>query len=142
MSQPTYEQAQLLLQLGQVFDSPENAAAFRWTYGEDFKREPGAYKPGSPGFDKIRTVLDALNLVGTYLKYDLIHEDLLFSQGLFIHIWERVGGYVATAREDATNPLAYRDAEALMQGSKAWKARELVGVGTTATQLSAASAQH
>lgn len=57
------------------------------------------------------------------------HEDLLFGEVLFTRVWERIGGYVAEAREAADNPLAYRDAEMLMQRSEARKARVLATVG-------------
>lgn len=142
MAKPTHDDATVMLQLAQLMNTSGTQEALSWLWSDDFKREPKAYRPGSPEFNKLHLVLGAFETIGTLYKHQLINEDLLFDWLAVSMIWDRVRDHALAARKESGDAAIYENFELMASADQAWHSRHLAAVGATKPQSSAPSAQH
>lgn len=142
MAKPTHDDAMILLQLAQMMTTSGTQDALGWLWSEEFKADPQAYRPGSPEFNKVHTVLGAFETIGTLYKHHLINEDLLFDWLAVTMVWNRVRDHVLAARKEAGSDALYENFELLAKADEAWQTRHVAAVGATAMPTSASSAKH
>jgi hypothetical protein len=107
-SKPTYEQAQLHLQLYEMRREAKLRQARDWYFKNYFVNSmEEAMRLAPPGTENGALVM----MVFTYwdqacalLNYGLLHEDLFFeTSGEFFGVWERVRGVIAEGRKMFSN---------------------------------------
>ncbi|MFX0012951.1 MAG: DUF4760 domain-containing protein [Candidatus Hermodarchaeota archaeon] len=124
MSNPTKEDAALLLQLMSYFAANEkNNIASTWVYEkfneksyDDFKTK---YPPGSEGYKNITRVASNGELIGMLVNRDLLSEDLVFDL-MGSMLWDKLGPIVHGARQDANMPRLYENYEVCANKYQAW----------------------
>lgn len=124
MSNPTKEDAALLLQLMTYFAANEkNSIASNWTYEkfneknyDDFKSK---YPVGSEGYKNIRRVASNGELIGVLVNKDLLSEDLVFD--LFgSMLWEKLEPIIHGIRKEAKMPRLYENYEVCAKKYQIW----------------------
>ncbi|MFX1449018.1 MAG: DUF4760 domain-containing protein [Promethearchaeota archaeon] len=124
MSNPTKEDAALLLQLMTYFAANEkNSIASNWTYEkfneknyDDFKSK---YPVGSEGYKNIRRVASNGELIGVLVNKDLLSEDLVFD--LFgSMLWEKLEPIIHGVRKEAEMPRLYENYEVCAKKYQIW----------------------
>jgi hypothetical protein len=124
MSNPTKEDAALLLQLMTYFAADEkNNKAMNWIYQElneknynDFKTK---YPVGSEGYKNIMTQASNGELIGVLVNKDLLSEDLVFD--LFGSLlWEKLEPILHGFRKDANMPRLFENYEICAKKYQTW----------------------
>lgn len=133
MAKPTHDDAMVLLELAQMMNTSGTRDALNWIWSDEFKRDPKDYRPGSPEFDKVHTVLGAFETIGTIYKHHLINEDLLFDWLAVTMIWDRVRDYALAARKVGGSDALYENFELMAKADQTWQTRHLAAVGATTT---------
>jgi len=124
MSNPTKEDAALLLQLMTYFAANEkNSIATNWVYEkfneknyDDFKTK---YPVGSEGYKNIMRVASNGELIGMLVNKDLLSEDLVFD--LFgPMLWEKLEPILHGSRKEANMPRLYENYEICAKKYQTW----------------------
>jgi hypothetical protein len=112
MAEPTREDAQLMLQILQWASASGMKEAGQRILSDEFDPETA-----DPRDDAVSTVLSLGEVVGAFVKHDLLSrelvEEIMWVQGM----WARVGPAALKARENAGEPRIYENFEALAQAS-------------------------
>ncbi|NHJ19673.1 MAG: hypothetical protein EAX91_01930 [Candidatus Lokiarchaeota archaeon] len=124
MSNPTKEDAALLLQLMSYFAANEkNSLASDWVYEkfseksyDDFKTK---YPPGSEGYKNVMRVASNGELIGMLVNKDLLSEDLVFDL-MGALLWEKLGPIVHGIRKDANMSRLFENYEVCAKKYQAW----------------------
>ena len=122
MAKPTYQDAQLQMQLAAWHTSSGLPAALTWLWSDAFLPEYPAfvqrYPPGSEGDRTAALICTYFETVGALYKHGLINEDLLFDWLAVSSVWDRIKGYVLGCRRTAGSPLLWTSFEALATAHK------------------------
>lgn len=124
MSNPTKEDAALLLQLMTYFAANEkNNLATNWVYEQfneknydDFKTK---YPVGSEGYKNVTRVASNGELIGLLVNKDLLSEDLIFDLWGSM-LWEKLGPILDGVRNDLKMPRLYENYEVCAKKYQAW----------------------
>lgn len=126
MSQPTHNDARVLLRLYRQVWTAESQAAWSFVRSDDFKREPEAYQPGTSEWTMIGMVIGQFETLGALHKRHLINEDLLFdASGGYSATWERTQALIFHERAKNNDPLLYENFELVVRAAGAWQKRHL-----------------
>ena len=106
---PTYEQAQLHLQLYEQRREARLREARDWVFKNYFansmEESMRIAPPGSENGTKIMMVFSYWEQACALLNYGLLHEDLFFeTSGEFFGVWERIRPIIADGRKMFSNP--------------------------------------
>ena len=131
-TKPTYEQAQLHLQ---VFDLRREARlrqARDWFFKnyqvESLEDSMRLAAPGTEAGTSTFMVFGYWEQACALLNYGLLHEDLFFeTSGEFFGVWERVKGILSEARERFADPQFLAHLEKAAQHFETWKERRAPG---------------
>lgn len=124
MSNPTKEDAALLLQLMRYFAANEkNSKATNWIYEklneknyDDFKAK---HPIGSEGYKNVITHAGNGELIGVLVNKGLLSEDLLFDlYGSML--WEKVESIIHGLRKEANMPRLYENYEVCAKKYQSW----------------------
>lgn len=113
--EPTYEDANLIVRLGELWflgklDEASNftrSSAFRSTYGAFVKK----YPPGSDEHRKVVGLCSWYETVGTLFKHGLLNRELLFDWLAVESTWERLKGFAVGMRKEAKVPRLWENFE-------------------------------
>jgi len=123
MTKPTYDDAEVMLRLMQMY--PVDAANYIWSdefipdHDEFVAKQAGRPEAGG----SIRAVLGWFESVGTLYKHGLMNEELLFDWLAIDAVWDRVKGHALALREETGNAHFYENFEAMADAQVAWSAR-------------------
>ena len=124
MSNPTKEDAALLLQLMSYFAANEkNNIAANWIYEkfdeknyDDFKTK---YPPESEGYKNIRRFASNGELIGVLVNNSLLSEDLVYDL-IGSMQWEKLEPIIHGIRKDANMSRLYENYEVWAKKYQAW----------------------
>ena len=120
----TYDDAQVMLRCGALFQEMNLGATSTWVFGEDFPTDYAefiaAHPSGSERFGELMRYAGFFETVATLWKHELFDEDLLLDWMLVP--WDRVGGVLGGFREDQGVPRLYENFEALGAAQRRWDA--------------------
>ncbi len=125
MSKPTYEQAQLQLQLFEQRRENRLREARDWfwknVHAETFDEAMKIAAPGTPGGTYFMMVTSYWEQACAFLNYGLLHEDLFFeTNGEFFGVWESVKPTMAEGRKRFNNPLFLSNLEKAANRYEQW----------------------
>ena len=108
-SKPTFEQAQLHLQVYEMRREPRLRQARDWFFSNyfanTFDEAMRIAAPGTEGGTNYMMVVSYWEQACALLNYGLLHEDLFFeTSGEFFGVWERVRPIIAEGRKMFSNP--------------------------------------
>ncbi len=125
MAKPTYQDAEIMLQVSQWGTAMGLQTALNWVWSDKFKKDYAAFRkkhpPGSKGFRRATTVLGWFETIGTLYKNGLFNGDLLFDWLLITGPWERMQGIARGLRKESGSPRLYENFEALAKAQQEWE---------------------
>ena len=105
MSEPTYQDAQLMIQIAQWWSTAGLQKSWNWVWSDEYLPDYGdfvkKYPVGSKQYRRANDVCAAMETVGALYKHGLFNEDLLFDWLAVDLMWERVSGFALGVREAA-----------------------------------------
>jgi hypothetical protein len=131
-TKPTYEQAQLQLQLYDMRREPRLRQARDWFMSNYFvDSAEDAMRIAAPGTEAgtfAMMVFSYWDQACAFLNYGLLHEDLFFeTSGEFFVVWERVKPAIHTAREQLSNKEMLLHLEKAAERYAAWAEKRSPG---------------
>jgi hypothetical protein len=122
MTQPTHEDATLLVQLAQWMTASGAADDANWLFGnpdvKDYKTFIEKNPPGSMDFGRVSKVCAVFETIGTLHKHGLINEELLFDWLAVSLIWNVAAPFALGQRAAVGEPRLYENFEALAKASQ------------------------
>src|SRR5690348_16170121 len=124
-SKPTYEQAQLQLQIFEQRREPRLRQARDWFFKnyivENIDDALRIAAPGTENGTFAMMVFSYWDQACAFLNYGLLHEDLFFeTNGEFFGVWEAAKPTIAAGREQWANKLFLANLEKAAQRYEAW----------------------
>ena len=124
-SKPTYEQAQLHLQLYEMRREAKLRQAREWFFKnyfpDSFEESMRITPPGSEGGTFVMMVFSYWDQACAMLNYGLLHEDLFFeTSGEFYGVWERVKPAIQEGRKQWSNQLFLANLEQAAKRFEKW----------------------
>jgi hypothetical protein len=129
MSQPTYEDAALVLRLYDLRREDRLRKARAW-FTSSFSAASVAeamekYPPGSDNNAYYRMVATYWDMAASFVVRGILHEELFFeSNGEMLVVWEKMKVFVADLRTVRKNPTLYRNLEKGAVKYVAWLDRQ------------------
>ncbi len=125
MSKPTYEQAQLQLQIFEQRREARLREARDWfwknVHAETFDEAMKIAPPGSQGGTYFMMVVSYWEQACAFLNYGLLHEDLFFeTSGELFGVWESVKATIPEGRKRFSNPLFLHNLEETAKRFEEW----------------------
>ena len=115
MTEPTHQDAQVMLRCAELFNSMDLGKVSSWIFQDDFPVEHAAFLEQYPRTSKkharFRNYLGYFETLGTLWKHGLFNEDLLLDWMLVP--WDRIKDIVIGEREAAGVARLYENFEAL-----------------------------
>jgi hypothetical protein len=117
MSEPTYQDAQLMIQMSQWWATAGLQKAWNWVWSDEYLPDYGEfidkYPAGSKQFGHVNNVCGAMETLGTLYKHGLFSGELLFDWLAVDLMWDRVGGFALGVREATGHEGIYENFEAM-----------------------------
>lgn len=140
MSKPTYEQAQLHLQLFEMRRETRLREARDWFFknvnAENFDEAMKIAAPGTQGGTYFMMVTSYWEQACAFLNYGLLHEDLFFeTSGEFFGVWEAVKPTIMEGRKRFNNPLFLTHLEKAAQRFEEWQEKRSPGTIASMRQM-------
>lgn len=131
-TKPTFEQAQLHLQVFDQRREPKLREARDWFFknyiANTFDDAMRIAAPGTPGGTNVMMVFGYWEQTCALLNYDLLHEDLFFqTSGEFFGVWERVKPFVEEGRKRFSNKLFLAHVEKAAKRYEQWSEEHMPG---------------
>ncbi len=122
MTQPTYQDADILLKMARLGVEMNLGELTGWMYSDQFVPDveefTKKYSPDSAEFDKVRALLMWYETLGTLYKHGLFNGDLLFDWIFVGAPWERLKSFALAQRQQSGNPRMFENFEALANAEK------------------------
>lgn len=140
MSKPTYEQAQLQLQLFEQRREARLREARDWffknVHAETFDEAMKIAGPGSQGGTYFMMVTSYWEQACAFLNYGLLNEDLFFeTNGEFFGVWESIKSTMAEGRQRFGNPLFLHNLEEAAKRFEEWMEKRSPGTIASMRQM-------
>lgn len=117
MSEPTYQDANLMLQIAQWWAVSGVNKAINWMWSDEFIPDypefVEKFPVGSKKYGRATLICGAMETLGTLYKHSLFNEELLFDWLAVSMVWERIKGFALGLREVAGEPRLYENFEAM-----------------------------
>ena len=117
MTKPTYQDAQLLLELMKLHSMAGLSEAGNWVWSNqfvlDYKEFIKRYPVGSEEYSKLSKICGHFETIGTLWKHKLINEELLFDWLAVDMVWNRVKGVALGVRQESGEPRLFENFEAM-----------------------------
>jgi hypothetical protein len=117
MTEPTFQDAQLMIQIAQYWASAGIQKSLTWLWSDkylpNYDEFVAKYPVGSKQFGRANAVCGAMEMLGTLYKHGLFNGELLFDWLAVDLIWDRVGGFALGVRKAAGDERLYENFEAL-----------------------------
>jgi len=129
MSQPTYDDAELILKLYDLRREERLRVARAWFVGNFSARSASEvmekYPPGSDNNAYYRMVSTYWDMAASFVVRGIVHEELFFeSSGELLIVWEKMKDLVADLRAVRKNPILYKNLEKAANQYIAWLNRQ------------------
>src|SRR5262245_24288218 len=116
MSQPTYDDAELIMKLYDLRRESRMRDARAWFVANFSARSLGEaiekYPPGSDQNAYYRMVSTYWDMAASFVVRGIVHEELFFdSGGEMLVVWEKMKDFIADLRTVRKNPMLYRNLE-------------------------------
>src|SRR6478735_3179110 len=139
-TKPTFEQAQLHLQLYEMRRETRLRQARDWFFqnyfADNFEDAMRIAPPGTEGGTFVMMVFSYWEQACAFLNYGLLHEDLFFeTNGEFYGVWESVKPTMAEGRKRFNNPLFLTNLEKAAQRFEAWMEKRSPGTIVAMRQM-------
>jgi hypothetical protein len=124
-TKPTFEQAQLQLQLYDMRREPKLRQARDWFFknyfADNFEQAMQLAPMGTEAGTLVMMVFSYWDQACGMLNYGLLHEDLFFqTNGEFFGVWERVKPIIEEGRKQFANKLFLAQVEKAAEHYEAW----------------------
>lgn len=124
-AKPTYEQAQLHLQIYEMRREPRLRQARDWFFqnyfADNFEEAMRIAPPGTEAGTFVMMVFSYWDQACALLNYGLLHEDLFFeTNGEFYGVWDRVKPGIQQGRERFANKLFLANVEKAASRYETW----------------------
>ena len=123
MAKPTHEDAMIMLQVAQWGAATHLTEALNWMWSDEFVTDGegfwAKYPFGSQGAQKIITIVNHFETLGTLWKQGLFNEALLFDWLAVSAVWARAKNCFLEIRKVAGNPALFENFEALANAQSA-----------------------
>ncbi len=124
-SKPTFEQAQLHLQVYEMRREPKLRQARDWFFSNyaanNFDEAMRIAAPGTEGGTNYMMVVSYWEQACALLNYGLLHEDLFFeTSGEFFGVWERIKPTIEEARKLFSSKLFLAHLEKAAKRYETW----------------------
>ena len=124
-TRPTYEQAQLHLQIYEQRRETRLRQAREWFFKNYFADNMDeAMRIGSPGSEGgafVMMVFSYWDQACAFLNHGLLHEELFFeTNGEFFAVWDRVRSHIEEGRKRFVNPLFLANVEQAAKRYEVW----------------------
>lgn len=139
-SKPTYEQAQLHLQVFEERREPRLRQARDWFFNnyfaETLDEAMRIAAPGTEAATNFMMVISYWDQACALLNYGLLHEDLFFeTNGEFFGVWERLRPTMKEGRERFSNKLFASHLEKAANRFEAWAEKRSPGLVASMRQM-------
>ena len=129
MSQPTYEDAALVLKLYDLRREERLRKARAWFTGSFSARSVAEamekYPPGSDNNAYYRMVGTYWDMAASFVVCGILHEELFFESNVeMLVVWEKMKDFIADLRTVRKNPTLYRNLEKGAIKYAAWLDRQ------------------
>jgi hypothetical protein len=129
MSQPTYDDAELILKLYDLRREERLRVARAWFVSNFSARSVSEvmekYPPGSDQNAYYRMVSTYWDMAASFVVRGIVHEELFFdSSGELLAVWEKMKDLVADLRAVRKNPILYKNLEKGANQYIAWLNRQ------------------
>lgn len=125
---PTYDDADMLLRLLEVFLSEPVASARQFMQtvrdGRTYDELRQEYPPGSLQHRHINTFMVFWETVGSLLKHGLLNENLAFDTFLDAPPWPKMEAAITSLREERNNELEGENIEYAYRRAEEWMAKQ------------------
>ncbi|HYX89624.1 MAG TPA: hypothetical protein VE753_09670 [Gaiellaceae bacterium] len=119
MAEPTYEDAQLVIQLAQLGTQMVHPKARGWIWSDEFVADGAEFfekfPPGSDEFNYVSSVAAWHETVATLWKRGLVNEELLFDWLWVPGIWERTKDVLVAMRGRSGTSQLWENFEAMAE---------------------------
>jgi hypothetical protein len=124
-SKPTFEQAQLHLQVYEMRREPRLRQARDWFFSnyfaKTFDEAMRIASPGNEGGTNYMMVVSYWEQACALLNYGLLHEDLFFeTSGEFFGVWERIKPTLEEARKQFSSKIFLANLEKAAKRYEVW----------------------
>ena len=120
MAKPTYDDANVLLQAAQLYNSSNLSDTARWIWSDDFPTKYSDFidqnPPGSDGHAKLLRYAGYFETVATLWKHGLFNQDLLLDWLLIP--WPRLSDIIIGERERIGEKRLWENFEALGEAQR------------------------
>lgn len=127
MAKPTHEDATIMLQLAQWGAAIHLDEAMNWMWSDAFITDGPSFwarhPAGSEGAQRLRTIGNYYETLGTLWRQGLFNEDLIFDWLAVSMVWARVKDCFLVTRKEAGLPALWENFEALANAQSARAAR-------------------
>ena len=129
MSQPTYDDAELVMKLYDLRREERLRAARAWFVSSFSARSLGEvmekYPLGSDHNAYYRMVSTYWDMASSFVVRGIVHEELFFeSSGELLIVWEKMKDFVTDLRAVRKNPILYSNLEKAANKYVAWLNRQ------------------
>ena len=124
-TKPTFEQAQLHLQVYDQRREPKLRLARDWffknCFADTWEEAMRIAAPGTEGGTNFMMVVSYWEQACALLNYELLHDDLFFeTSGEFFGVWERIKPTIAAGREQWANKKFLSNMEEAARRYEVW----------------------
>lgn len=124
MKKATKEDAEILLKLLEITNTPQMGEAMVWFMKEfkakDYKEFKAKYPPSSPGMRNFNVMLAQYELAGVLVSHGLLNENLYFDISGIEFVWGMIGNIIPGMQKEAGEAL-WENAVWLAKRQKKWK---------------------
>jgi hypothetical protein len=129
MTQPTYEDAELILKLYDLRREERLRSARAWFFANfsarSFAEAMEKYPPGSDQNAYMRMVGTYWDMAASFVVRGILHDELFFeSSGEMLAVWEKMKDFIYDMRNIRKNPTLYRNLEKGALKQIAWLERQ------------------
>jgi hypothetical protein len=129
MTQPTYEDAELVLKLYDLRREERLRTARAWFFANfsahSFAEAMEKYPAGSDQNAYMRMVGTYWDMAASFVVRGILHDELFFeSSGEMLAVWEKIKDVVYDMRNVRKNPTLYRNLEKAATKQAAWLDRQ------------------
>jgi len=120
MSEPTKEDADIILKLAELSALMNTQAGAELVWNPEFQPDPVKHPPGSPEHTAIMQLMRWMETIGTLYRHGLINEDLLFDWLGTTGTWDRLKP-IALAIREHVGPAMWENFEYMAERQRHWQ---------------------
>ena len=124
MKKPTKRDAEILMQLFAMNDTPQMRESGEWFMKEysakDYKEFKAKYPEGSPERMHVNDILSSFEFAGALISHGIINENLYFDTSGIEFLWPKLADIIPDWQKEVS-PALWENAVWLAERQKQWK---------------------